>query len=81
MVCRRHENSWGLAWPTPIVLTKASAVKTTIAGTAVLMRSIAGDRGTTVAVPQDAAPLIDGACGRIGVRMTLAPAAWCRLLQ
>jgi hypothetical protein len=25
--------------------------------------------------------LIDGACGWIGVRMALAPAAWCRFLR
>ncbi len=29
----------------------------------------------------DDAPLIDGACSRIGVRMTLAPAAWRRFLR
>jgi len=62
---------------TSIVVTKACVVKPTTAGTAVPIRSIAGDRGTTVTIPEDAAaysadaaPLIDGACGWIGVRMT-----------
>ena len=52
------------------------------------MHSIAGDAGTTVAVPAtmrrlaidraaaDGAPLIDGASGWIGVRIRVAPAAW-----
>ena len=66
-----------------MVVTKASAVKTTTPRTAVPMHSIAGDAGTTVTVPAtmrrpaaDAAPLIDGASGWIGVRMKFAPAAW-----
>ena len=38
-----------------MVVTKAGVVKTTAAGTAVPMHSIAGDRSKTVAVRQDAA--------------------------
>jgi hypothetical protein len=91
-----------------MVVTKARAIKTTTAGTAVPMHSIAGDAGTTVMVPAtmrrlrlnlqlrhrrsnadlfvcwvdraaaDAAPLIDGATGWIGVRMSFALTAWRR---
>lgn len=65
-----------------MVVTKAGVVKTTAAGTAVPMHSIAGDRSKTAAAYSlDGAPLIDGACGGTGVRMMLAPAAWRRFLQ
>jgi hypothetical protein len=71
-----------------MLVTMVSAVKTTTAGTAAPMHSMAGDaydcsgpavmRRRTAA---DGAPLIDGARGRIGVRLRFALTAWRRFLR